>query len=139
MFYHLFTTIQKIAPSTSTSTSTRWRVQVPRYQVQVQVQVLNLQVQVRVQVPGICTRVQLEYKYKYQVLHLWSILIKSFMKCCGMDRPDPGTTAFDFVMEGSCRSKGQNRFFLRTTTQLSQRIATKIKMQLIHFSKYLWI
>ena len=72
MFYHLFTTIQKIAPSTSTSTSTRWRVQVqvqvPRYQVQVQVQVLNLQVQVRVQVPGICTRVVLEYKYKYQVL-----------------------------------------------------------------------
>ena len=43
MFYHLFTTVQKIAPSTSTSTSTTWRVQVqvqvPRYQVQVQVQV----------------------------------------------------------------------------------------------------
>ena len=72
LFYHLFTTIQKIAPSTSTSTSTRWRVQVqvPKYQVQVQVQVLNLQVQVRVQVPGICTRVVLEYNYKYQVLHL---------------------------------------------------------------------
>jgi len=74
LFYHLFTTIQKIAPSTSTSTSTRWRVQVqvPRYQVQV----LNLQVQVRVQVPGICTRVVLEYKYKYQVglLHLWKRL-----------------------------------------------------------------
>ena len=68
LFYHLFTTIQKIAPSTST----RWRVQVqvPRYQVQV----LNLQVQVRVQVPGICTRVVLEYKYKYQVLHLWKRL-----------------------------------------------------------------
>jgi len=70
-FSDLFTTIQKIAPSTSTSTSSRWRVQVQVSRYQVQVQVLNLQVQVRVQVPGICTRVVLEYKDKYQELHLW--------------------------------------------------------------------